>query len=386
MQLSIIAFVSAVFIVLMGPTLIGKWSLNLGFVYLNRSLSDNAQSKNFETIQNSERLFTWAANFAKTELPAKRGLGFAMWQQGEKKNAFRYWKESQIAVESLLLFGDLANTQGKQDEALFWYESAAAVELDRAATPLATHLNQQREFQAAIEIWQEALSTFPKSSQRPDWWLGLSYSLRANQEGQRAADVSRKALEEFPKNPHLLTSFASTLLGLEADYETISSLLQEAILLDDSNAEPYSVMAQLMARENRIEESLSYYNQAIDRDHSVKWWHVARANSARRLGNLEEARAFLLETIGLFPKYAPAYYELAWIYKLSEEPFQAQTAIQQALNLHNSPPVNYYVRAGDIYAWSNEIDLARFAYQRASELAPNDQRVIQGLEALGKSK
>jgi tetratricopeptide (TPR) repeat protein len=113
---------------------------------------------------------------------------------------------------------------------------------------------------------------------------------------------------------------------------------------------------------------------------------VARANSARQLGNLEKARTLLLGTIDLFPGYAPAYYELAWIYRLTDDPIRAQNAIQQALNLHNSPPVNYYVRAGDIYAWSNELEQAQTAYEQASQLAPNDQRVIQGLESLGKSE
>ncbi|MFN2117218.1 MAG: hypothetical protein ACK2T1_06015, partial [Candidatus Promineifilaceae bacterium] len=94
--------------------------------------------------------------------------------------------------------------------------------------------------------------------------------------------------------------------------------------------------AQLRSNENRYEEAFDYFSLAIERDPSVKWWHVARASMARRTGELEIARTLLLDTIDRFPKYAPAYYQLAWVSKLAEGPVQAQLSIEKAPDLHSA--------------------------------------------------
>jgi tetratricopeptide (TPR) repeat protein len=381
-QLLALLIASAIFIVFLSPTLFGKGNLNLGFIFLNRASASKTEEQKYRAIWKSEQFFIEASGFAKSEEDAKRGLGFTAWQKGEKADAVARWREAQIQVENLVAYGNLANKVGKRDEALSWYEAAAALDLAAAATPLAQQLHELGDFKGAIDTWYDALASYPESPQRLTWWVGLSSSLRGNQEVRRAEEVSWKALKEFPENPQLLTGLASALLSQNADSETVATILQNAISLDEAYADPYAVLAQLRSNENRYEEAFDYFSLAIERDPSVKWWHVARASMARRTGELEIARTLLLDTIDRFPKYAPAYYELAWVSKLAEDPVQAQLAIEKALDLHSAPPLNYYLLAGGIYAWSNQNDLARSAYQRAAELAPDDDRVIKGLESL----
>jgi len=372
------------FVVIQGQSLLSYARLNVGYLQIAR-LTNKPGIQPEESTESPEHFFQQAALFPGTRHAAWRGLAFTSILQGDLEQAVLAWQESQTPMTELLHFGEKKAKEGRHDEALHWFQVAAELDLASAATPLAEQLYKLGNHAGAIEVWQNSLATYPKNEQRHDWWLGLSRSFRSNQEWDLAAEVSKKALNEFPNDPQLLTSLGSALLGQDADFETISSVLQQAISFDENYAEAYTTMARLMARENRDEEAFEYFGHAIERDPSVKWWHVAHANMARRLGNLGVARTLLFKSIELFPDYAPSYYELAWIFKLTDDPIQAQIAIEQALNLHKTPPLNYYVRAGDIYSWSNQIDQARSSYQHAAELAPEDERVIRGLESLKRA-
>ncbi|MFN2234170.1 MAG: tetratricopeptide repeat protein [Anaerolineales bacterium] len=377
---------SAILIALLMPTFVGIGYLNLGFIFLNKTAANNSEPQRYQAAHKSERFFVVSSSFTKSEKHANIGLGFTAWHLGDTIKAAKHWRDGQIPIEEVLIFGDLANERGDREEALSWYKTAASINLAAAASSLGRQFHDLGQFDNAVKLWQGALAAYPEDPQRLNWWIGLSRSLRRNENFHEAEEVIRIALVEFPNDTQLLTNLGSTLIGLDADFESTATVLRQAIAFDEDNAEAYGVMAQLLSRENQYEEALTYFDKAIERDQSVKWWHVARANMARRLGKLEEAKVYLLQAINLFPTYAPAYYELAGVYQLSNDPLLAQQAIEQAVSLQKPSPLNYYVRAGDIYAWNNEFDQARSAYERAAEIAPDDPRVIEGLASLRESE
>jgi tetratricopeptide (TPR) repeat protein len=368
--------------IMLGPYLLGKMNLNLGFIYLNEAYSADVYGRDVTALEKSEQFFNDASTLPQLNRVAHRGLGFTLWPTGEKRKAVAAWKEAGLTADYLISLGDLAYGSGNQRETLGWYEAASMLDLAAGIGPFTEQLYKLRDYQVAIDLLQKALATYPNSPQRLLWWIDLLKNLNEDQQWDNAIEASSTALTEFPESAALLVSLSSTLINLETDHAQVSSLLQQAIALDADYAESYAIMGRLMADEDRYQQAYNYFGMAIERDPSVEWWHVAQANMANRLGNVDLSETLLRETIDLFPNYVPAFYELAGVLKLNGDHAGAQMAIEHALDLQVEPSLNHLVRAGEIYRWNKQFDLARSVYERASEISPNDRRVIEGLQAI----
>jgi len=85
-----------------------------------------------------------------------------------------------------------------------------------------------------------------------------------------------------------------------------------------------------------------------------------------------------------FPDFAPAYYEIAYIYQLNEQPAQAMTAIERALALMAPPNASYYTRAGSIYEWAGDETQALHVYRQALLIDPQNAAARKGVDRLDK--
>ncbi len=361
--------------------MLGRVYLNAGFVNLSQvelgSLGQITTAHN----QRVERSFKQAAQYTGTYQVAQRGLGFVLLARGDKAGLVAAWQEAQIPASSLLVFGENMAEQRQWDEALIWYECAAQLDFALSANALAGLLHEQKNYAAAIQVWQQALDDFPEHPQRQSWWRGLASSFGASRQWNKAMAVSRTALSEFPKDAALLTTLGNAVYYNGEDIDMAIEIVQRAIASDNDFAEAYAVMGKIMAIEKRYDKAYSWYSKAIERNPNVNWWHVVRANMARNMGDLAQAIALYQDIIDHYPGYAGVYFEIAWAYHLNNELELAMIAIEQAIEL--SPPnIDYYFRAGSIYEQAGKMNDALTMYQNVLKIAPNHEAAKVRLQRL----
>ena len=381
-KLVLLLLISILALVVLGPSLLAHFYLNLGFVNLSQAELAASGPAAVAHSQRAERLFEQAAQYAETYQAARRGQGFNLLARGDKAGAVAAWQDAQISAASLLVFGENMIEQRQWEQALIWYECAAQLDLAASANAWAGLLQERKNYAASFQVWQQALHSFPEHSQRLSWWQGLAHSLRAREQWQAAVQTSRTALSEFPDDPSLLTGLGMALYYGGEGLEAATDVIQRAIALDEDLAWSFATMAQIMAREKQYERAYTWYSKAIARKSDTEWWYVARANVARSAGKLPLALKSYQQAIELYPEYAAVYYEISWAYYLTGEQERAVAAIEQALELAHTSSLNYYIRAGQIYEWANQPDEALAVYQQALELAPDNQRVKDALQRL----
>jgi tetratricopeptide (TPR) repeat protein len=370
-------------LVIQGSSLCGRAYLSLGMLSLSRAsatgLLDNPGK---QSLYWSEHFLTKATRYAQVNQAAKWGLGLVLLARGDRENAIATWREISVPVGRLLTFGEHAEEARNWEAALTWYKVAAEFDFPEAATALGGVLNRQKNYKTAITVWQCALDNFADHPQRLSWWRGLVESLRASEQWDATVRTARDALSEFPNDPILLTELGRSLYHSEGDLDVATESIRQAIDLDGSQAEAYAAIGRIMMDEKRYEEAYAWYSEAVVHDPSVKWWHVARANMARFMGDLSLAIALYEEAIALYPDYATAQFRIAQAYYLSGKVRESVVAIERALELKSSPDAKYYIWAGQIYEQAEQVNKAIDAYQKAYELAPNKEVVQEALQRL----
>jgi tetratricopeptide (TPR) repeat protein len=234
----------------------------------------------------------------------------------------------------------------------------------------------------AIDIWQSALDTFSEDPDRLLWWQGLSNSLRATAEWEAGIIAVERALQEFPEDARLYVEKGATIYGLSADVTAAIDAINTAITLDDTVTGAYSTAAGIMAAAKQYEEAYDWYTKAISRDPQMPSWQVARGHMARAAGDLPLAKEAFLATIERFPNFPPAYFGIATVYQQLGEGENAAAAMDQALQLTGKTEVQDYLRAGEIYESSGNLDKAIAVYQQILSLDPDNQTAVQALQRL----
>ena len=347
-----------------------------------------------------------------------RWLGLSEFRQGNEEEAVAVWRQAMLEpVEIAVQHGKYAQIVGQSDTALAWYEYAvgldaaqaeawhqvgllrqeagdldgAKVALEQAlslghaasADSLATLLRDDGDAQAAAEVWQLALSTFPEHPDRLRWWYGLTNILRAEGQLDSALKATTEATAEFPDAAQLYVELG--LLLYETDPGAVDKALQtleHATQLDSDLPSAYSAMARISATERRYAAAYEYYGEALRRSPGNRSWLLGRANMARALGDYSLASELYEEIISLYSDYPRTYYEVAEVYMLDDKPEKAISAIRHAIELAGESNPEYYFRAGVIYEWIGEKEQARSAYQRVLELNNNNAQAMDALERL----
>jgi tetratricopeptide (TPR) repeat protein len=137
-----------------------------------------------------------------------------------------------------------------------------------------------------------------------------------------------------------------------------------------------------MAAAKQYEEAYDWYTKAISRDPQMPSWQVARGHMARAAGDLPLAKEAFLATIERFPNFPPAYFGIATVYQQLGEGENAAAAMDQALQLTGKTEVQDYLRAGEIYESSGNLDKAIAVYQQILSLDPDNQTAVQALQRL----
>jgi tetratricopeptide (TPR) repeat protein len=276
-----------------------------------------------------------------------------------------------------------ANDQAAALDALY---AALTIDPTQGVIPLVYYLTSSKgDFLGAENVLRNALTTYPESSLRFSWYLSLADNLRRQKKYNEAEEVYRAVMVQNP-------NYLQTYIGLGWVYyergdglQRATAEFQNAIAINKTAGDGYYAMAQLLTREHRYEEADDWYELALTNDPENYLWIIGRANNARAAGDLNLALNNYQEAARLSPDNSTIYYEMAWTYRLNNQPEEAKKSIEKALSLMAPPSELYYVRAGQIYEWCGENVRALDAYKSAIRINPENLTAQQGVSRLSGS-
>jgi len=176
---------------------------------------------------------------------------------------------------------------------------AAAVEEPRASVADRTKDLPDRARQALKTIGElieqrrldEAERTLTKMrtyiGTHPEFMRMLAVVLHLRGRNADAATVLRRALEQLPQDPLLLTNFG-TVLGAQGDFVGATVAFQRACEIDPKLAAPWYNLGKSLARQLRVEDALEAFDEALRRDHDHVTTRIARAGLLVSVGRVEE--------------------------------------------------------------------------------------------------
>ncbi len=306
----------------------------------------------------------------------------ALFAQGDLSGALEIWQKMGD-IYRINIVALQAQQAGNLDAALQAYEAAWQLDVESGTVPLVDFLiNSKNDYGTAEIVLRNALAAFPGTRYWPYWSNRLGGVLRTQ---KRWAEAQAAYLGTLTKAPDDLTA----QIGLGWVYyergDGLQAALDEfqlAVYNPESKGQGQYAIGQVLSREKRFKEADAWYVQALAIDPENRWFYVVRGNTAREGGELALALGVYQEGLRRFPDFAPLYYEMAYAYRVNEQPAQAMAAIEQAVLLIKSPNIYYYLRAGSIYEWGGDADRSLDAYHQVLLLDPANAAALAGVERL----
>jgi Flp pilus assembly protein TadD len=106
--------------------------------------------------------------------------------------------------------------------------------------------------------------------------------------------------------------------------------------------------------------------------------YLALANVQQQAGNEAEARVSMKKAIAIAPRFAPSYRALAYSYMTAQpsDPSKAKQYVDRLVALEPKESQSF-ITQGSFYRATNQLPLARTAYTRAAQLAPDEALPLQ---------
>ncbi len=335
-----------------------------------------------------------------------------------------YLDETQLLIESLvedrdkyalLILGNLQAARGEFSDALqTLYESGHYQALIQRATDAEDEADYTSAVIAAEAAWKlnpEAmtiklsyiledadriddarllligmLNDFPTSTSMIKWMLRLGDLSRQNMLWEDAIYYYQKVIYEEPDNIQARIGLGWVFYETGADIESALGEFEEALSFGSDPGPVYFAIGRVLTKEQRYQEADRYYVKAVEQNPDNRWWGLVRANNLRKTGNLSEALYQYNKLIRSHPDWAKAYYEIAWLHRMNNNPGDAIWAIEQALMLQDQKETSSFLRAGKIYEWADMTDIALDVYRQALSLSPENQSAKLAIERLSETE
>ena len=326
------------------------------------------------------------------------------------------WKAAGLTTQDFIDTGEMARRNGRLNDALVWYRRGSEFSPDAGApwfyigqvyaalngprVSVASYLKafdlgyaesinslvdvftENGDDEALVALLRRSLDRFPGHPERQLWWNQLGEKYMEQKDWDSAIQAYQEAIVEYPSNSQLHNNLGLSYYEGGKGIVKATEEIEKAIAIDPDNGVGYYTLARILTREKRYAEADNWFERALEKNPGTNRWQLARANAAREGGNLALAQQEYLAIIDRSPNFAPAYYEIALVYRLKEQPDEAVEAIEQAVELMATPTLEYYMRAASIYEWTEDVDKAVEAYKLALALNPQNQRASERLEKL----
>lgn len=175
----------------------------------------------------------------------------------------------------------------------------------------ACRLEEEGKFAEAVAAYEDARKKYP------DWAFihsCMGTDLIILKRYPEAVEAAGKAVAMRPANAfyHFLLAMASEFGG---DVARAEREYRETTRLNPANAIALASLAGILFNKGEPAESLEFYEKAIAVDPDCKFYYFYSGVTLAKLRRPGEAESALLKAVGLDPSLAPAYFQLALLYK-----------------------------------------------------------------------
>jgi len=187
-----------------------------------------------------------------------------------------------------------------------------------------------------------------------------------------------RGLHYFPESAILFLNRGGYLIEADRLDEASKSLIRALELTDTTDSETLSgvttTIADLYSRKEMTDSAIAYYRKALKYN---PYNTTALNNCAYFLAceerELDEARR-MIERVMNEDANEPTWIDTyAWVLFKQKEYERAREEIDRAVKLSPTPSADILEHAGDIYFWNNSPDTAVDFWQRALDLAPDNE-------------
>lgn len=293
------------------------------------------------------------------------------------------------AIDDLLTIGEQAQAHGQSSIALLAFQSAYSINPEPVVLPLAAlYWREEGQTVVAEELLRQYLTIFPHSRYNTRWLRELGSLYRATGEWDNAINVFGLLVEIAPDSTVDWIQLGWVMYERGDGTEIAIERFQKAIAIAPSNAGAYYAIASLLVREQRHQDALYWYAEAVERSSSQPTWYLQWALALQRTGEMAEALKVIRTVERRFPNFAAGHYEAAALYLSARDLDKAITAVEEAIGLIEGEniPLNeqfdYYLLAGQIYEQAGAFTSAIKAYRKALAIDSRNQSALDGLERL----
>ena len=309
-------------------------------------------------------------------------LGEALAAQGDLEGAIRYWSEAGYS-DGLLALAQSARAREEYQLAATAYKAAWQLDPVAVTSPYTNFLlNEYQDPDLAIQVLQDTINLPLKTPQRTDWLIVLGDLLREKERLDEAERIYLKALEE---QPDLIAAHLGLGWVYAADatrHELAEKAFHRAIAIDPDHAEANFALGRFSALQDDLLSAEKWVATAISLDPDNCWWILYLGTLYSEEGDFVQAITEFERTIACDETWSPGYYEVAWMYAITDKPERATKAIETAIQLSSLPNEWYFVRAGRIYEMYDELEKAIQMFSQALEINPENEPAYWELQRL----
>lgn len=309
-----------------------------------------------------------------------------------------------------LRYAQVLSMNGENEKALIHLKKMEQLEPTNVdvLNAIASFYGQQEQHEIAISYFERALLYCEKGEEEENIRLELAFEYKNEAQYEKAIDVLTKSLDKASTNDLLFFELADCYDKLGNSEKAIQCYL------DHIDEDPYSFVSwfnlgSLYARENNNEKAiwafeyavlinenfmpalfnlaniylnidehakaLEQYNKCLEIDKEDPMVHYYIGECYEEMGDFEHAYAAYLKSSRIFPQLADAWLGRGIMNDLMGNHSKAIQELQVVVNL-DADKYEGWLALAHVYENKNCEELAMDAYQKAFELAPEDEDVI----------
>jgi tetratricopeptide (TPR) repeat protein len=278
----------------------------------------------------------------------------------------------------MITMGDLLSEIHAPAKASEAYIKAYEISPTAGTLPLANFYFQEGKEQESEFLLRSSLDEYRESIERINWWTLLGENLVTTKKWDAAIDVFSEAINEFSGEPDLYISLGWAYYEKYQGVEPALEQFKKAILIDGGRGKGYYAAGLLFYQEGEYEEAEKWFFEAVQREPDMPWYVIMHANNLRSSGKVSTSIELYEGILEKNPSYHRAYFELSIAFYDLGEIDQAREYILNAIHNAPSPTLAYFNRAGLIYEALEDYEMALNYFEQSLELSPNNPTALEG--------
>ena len=254
------------------------------------------------------------------------------WRQGQLALARETCRGSVVSAGYWLNLGYLADQRSAFDEALTYFEMAAATdpELTTAWHQLARGLFAAQRYEEAVLAYERVMALDP--SPVADVYHTLSLSYLALDNPTMARDVLERGLLIYPEQRPYYLNMAETFRA-QGDLDTADSWYARMLQRWPNDAQAWAARAQTAAEAGRFDDAVTYYQEATNNQPEGAGYWMSLASTLAETEQTEAATEAYRRAMALQPDNLSLWLHAGRFLTESGQRDEARAAFEHVLAL-----------------------------------------------------